>query len=124
MVTHTLTAGTELAGYRIEGVAGEGGMGVVYRAIQPALGRPVALKLLSREHAGDESFRARFKLESRLAALIDHPNVLPVYEAGEAGGLLFIAMRFVAGVDLRVLLEREPLDPARAVDIVGQVAAA
>jgi DNA-binding beta-propeller fold protein YncE len=124
MVTQTLTPGTELAGYRIEGVAGEGGMGVVYRATQLALGRPVALKLISREHAGDESFRARFKRESQLAALIDHPNVLPVYEAGEAGGLPFIAMRFVAGVDLRALLEREPLDRERGVDIVGQVAAA
>jgi DNA-binding beta-propeller fold protein YncE/predicted Ser/Thr protein kinase len=124
MVTHTLTAGTELAGYRIEGVAGEGGMGVVYRATQLALGRPVALKLITKERAGDDSFRARFKRESQLAALIDHPNIIPVYEAGEAGGVLFIAMRFVDGVDLRALLEREALDPERVVDIVEQLAAA
>jgi len=122
--THTLPVGTELAGYRIEGIAGEGGMGIVYRATQLALGRPVALKLIASELAADASFRDRFKRESQLAALIDHPGILPVYEAGEADGLLFTAMRFVDGPDLQQLLTRERLEPARAVAIVSQIAAA
>ena len=122
--TNAVEPGTQLAGYRIEGVAGEGGMGTVYLATQVALGRPVALKLISPEHGSDPAFRERFARESRLAALIDHPNVVPVYEAGEADGLLFIAMRFVPGTDLRALISRERLEPARAVEIVGQVAAA
>jgi len=122
--THTLPVGTELAGYRIEGIAGEGGMGIVYRATQLALGRPVALKLIASELAADVSFRDRFKRESQLAALIDHPGIIPVYEAGEADGLLFTAMRFVDGPDLQQLLGREHLEPARAVAIVSQIAAA
>ena len=122
--THTLPVGTELAGYRIEGIAGEGGMGIVYRATQLALGRPVALKLIASDLAADVSFRDRFKRESQLAALIDHPGILPVYEAGEADGLLFTAMRFVDGPDLQQLLTRERLEPARAVAIVSQIAAA
>ena len=124
VTTNAVEPGTQLAGYRIEGVAGEGGMGIVYLATQVALGRPVALKLISPEHGSDPAFRERFARESRLAALIDHPNVVPVYEAGEADGRLFIAMRFVPGTDLRALISRERLEPARAVEIVGQVAAA
>jgi DNA-binding beta-propeller fold protein YncE len=116
--------GAQLAGYRIEGVAGQGGMGTVYLATQVALGRPVALKLIAPEHGSDPVFRERFARESRLAALIDHPNVVPVYEAGETDGLLYIAMRFVPGTDLRALIARERLEPARAVAIIGQVAAA
>ena len=122
--TIAVEPGIELAGYRIEGLAGSGGMGTVYLATQVALGRPVALKLIAREHGSDPAFRERFARESRLAALIDHPNVVPVYEAGETDGLLYIAMRFVPGTDLRALIARERLEPARAVAIVGQVAAA
>ena len=79
-------------------------MGVVYRATQLALERPVAIKLIAAEHAQDPEFRERFKAESRIAASIEHPNVIPVYEAGEDDGLLFIAMRLVDGVDLEQLL--------------------
>jgi len=87
--------GSELAGYRIERLLGRGGMGAVYLAEDLRLKRKVALKLLSPELAADEAFRERFLAESELAASIDHPNIVPIYEAGEADGLLFIAMRYV-----------------------------
>ena len=120
-----VSIGSVLAGYRIEGVAGEGGMGRVYRATQIALNRRVALKLIVPELAGDVDFRARFTRESHLTASIEHPNVIPVYEAGEAEGRLFIAMRWVEGTDLRsVIVNEGRLDPHRAVAIVEQVAAA
>jgi DNA-binding beta-propeller fold protein YncE len=114
--------GTQFAGYRIEGVVGRGGMGVVYRATELALDRPVALKLIAPELAGDDSFRERFLRESRLAASIDHAGILPVYAAGEAGGELYLATRFVAGTDLRALLDDGPLPAQRALGLVGQVA--
>jgi serine/threonine protein kinase len=114
--------GTQFAGYRIDGVVGRGGMGVVYRATELALDRPVALKLIAPELAGDASFRERFLRESRLAASIDHAGILPVYTAGEADGELFLANRFVDGTDLRALLEHGPLPPERALGLVGQVA--
>jgi YVTN family beta-propeller protein len=120
-----VSIGSVFAGYRIEGVAGEGGMGRVYRATQVALNRPVALKLIVPELANDADFRARFERESYLSASIDHPNVIPVYEAGEADGRLFIAMRWVEGTDLRSLIaSEERLDPSRVVAIVVQIAAA
>src|SRR5215831_10829268 len=87
--------GTELAGYRVDALLGRGGMGVVYRAHDLALDRPVALKILAPELTADAGFRDRFLRESRLAASIDHPNVIPLYDAGEAAGELFIAMRYV-----------------------------
>jgi serine/threonine protein kinase len=115
--------GTQFAGYRIDGVVGRGGMGVVYRATELALDRPVALKLIAPELAGDASFRERFLRESRLAASIDHAGILPVYTAGEADGELYLANRFVDGTDLRALLEDQgPLAPERALGLVGQVA--
>jgi streptogramin lyase len=115
--------GTQFAGYRIDGVVGRGGMGVVYRATELALDRPVALKLIAPELAGDASFRERFLRESRLAASIDHAGILPVYTAGEAEGELYLANRFVDGTDLRALLEEQgPLPPKRALELVGQVA--
>ena len=118
-------AGTHIAGYEIEELVGRGGMGEVYRALDPSLERPVALKLLLPELADDESFRERLLRESRLAAGLDHPNVVPIYETGEADGRLFIAMRFVDGTDLKALLRREgTLEPARAVAIAAQVAEA
>jgi DNA-binding beta-propeller fold protein YncE len=120
-----LSTGSVFAGYTIEEVAGQGGMGRVYRATQVALNRPVALKLIVPELADDPDFRARFKRESLLAASIDHPNVIPVYEAGEAEGRLFISMRWVDGTDLRSLIVDEGrLEPARAVAIVRQIAEA
>jgi DNA-binding beta-propeller fold protein YncE len=114
--------GAEFAGYRIEGVVGRGGMGVVYRATELALDRPVALKLIAPELADDDSFRERFLRESRLAASIDHAGILPVYAAGETDGELYLANRFVAGTDLRALLEDGPVPAARAVGLIGQVA--
>jgi YVTN family beta-propeller protein len=120
-----LGTGTIFAGYQIDGVAGEGGMGVVYRATEIALQRPVALKLIAEDFAGDRKFRERFQRESMLAASIDHPNVIPIYEAGEVDGELYIAMRFVDGTDLLHAVGREgPLEPPRAVRIISHVAAA
>jgi predicted Ser/Thr protein kinase len=117
--------GAQLAGYRIERVLGRGGMSVVYLAHDLRLKRNVALKLLAPELAEDEGFRTRFLRESQLAASLDHPNVVPVYEAGEADGLLYIAMRYVPGTDLKALLRTEGvLDPERALTLVGQVATA
>jgi serine/threonine-protein kinase len=117
--------GSELAGYRIETLIGRGGMGVVYRAEQIRLGRKVALKLLAPEMAANAGFRARFEHESRLAAALDHPNIVPLYEAGEAGGLLFISMRYVEGTDLRKLLDADGrLEPHRVLTIAAQVAGA
>jgi serine/threonine protein kinase/CHASE2 domain-containing sensor protein len=114
-----------IAGYRIESPIGRGGMGVVYRASQLALERPVAIKLIAAERAQDPVFRDRFKLESRLAAAIEHVNVIPVYEAGEDDGLLFIAMRLVEGSDLAEHLGRvKTLEPTRAARLVSQLAAA
>jgi len=112
-------------GYRIEEVAGRGGMGVVYRAVQLDLGRPVALKLIAADRAADPDFRERFQRESRMAAAIDHPNVVPVHGAGEHDGQLYLVMRYVRGTDLHALIKREgPLAPERAAAIVAQVASA
>ncbi len=117
--------GTELAGYRIEEMIGRGGMGVVYRAEHLRLGRKVALKLLTPDLAENEGFRARFESESRLAAAIDHPHIIPLFEAGDTEGLLFLTMRYVDGIDLKGLLQNEgPLPADRALTIVGQVAGA
>src|SRR3954462_10321246 len=102
-----LAPGTTFAGYRVEALVGRGGMGLVYRATDLSLGRPVALKLIAPELADDEDFRRRFLNEPRLAALLDHPNVVPIYEAGETDGQLFLAMRFVEGCDIRALLLTE-----------------
>jgi serine/threonine protein kinase len=99
-------------------------MGVVYRARQRALERTVALKVIATSIASEPEFRERFRRESLLAASIEHPNVVPVYEAGEWESRLFIAMRFVPGTDLATVLEDGPLEPQRAIDLAGQVAAA
>jgi hypothetical protein len=119
-------AGTEVAGYRIVEQAGSGGMGVVYRAEETGLGgRPVALKLLPPALAGDPDFRARFLREMRVAAAIDHPNIVPIYRAGEDRGLLYLAMRYVHASDLRRVLETEGrLGPGRTLAILDQVARA
>jgi YVTN family beta-propeller protein len=117
--------GSELFGYRVEALLGRGGMGVVYKAYDPRLKRHVALKLIAPELSEDERFRERFLAESELAASLDHPNVVPIYDAFDAGGRLAIAMRYVEGTDLKQLLQTDRvLDPGRAVAICGQVAAA
>ncbi len=114
-----------IGGYRVEALLGRGGLGVVYRAEQIQLGRPVALKLMAPEVAQDPGIRQRFIAESRLAAAIDHPNILPLYEAGVDAEVPFIAARLVEGIDLKELLVLEgPLTPERALSIAGQVAAA
>jgi hypothetical protein len=120
-----LERGTEFGGYRIEEQIGQGGMGVVYRATNVALGRVYALKVLAPELAEDEQFRRRFQREMRIAASIDHPNVVAIHYAGEQDGLLFLAMDYVHGGDLRQLLLRDgALDASRAVDILTQVGSA
>jgi serine/threonine-protein kinase len=113
------------AGYRIEGLIRHGGMASVYRARHLVLQRSAALKVLAPALARDERFRARFLGESRTAASLDHPHIVPIYDAGESEGALFIAMRLIEGSDLRTVLETETrLEPARAVEILGQVAGA
>jgi DNA-binding beta-propeller fold protein YncE/ABC-type branched-subunit amino acid transport system substrate-binding protein len=119
-----LSVGSELLGYRIEDVLGRGGMGVVYLAEDRRLKRKVALKLLAPRLAGDERFGERLLAESELAASLDHPNIVPVYEAGEADGRIFIAMRYVEGPDLRRLLRDGPLGPEKTLPLVSQVASA
>jgi serine/threonine protein kinase len=120
-----LAPGDEFAGYVIEGLAGKGGMGVVYRARQEGLDRLVALKLIAPDFAQDPAFRDRFKRESRTAASIEHPNVIPLYEAGEHDGQLFISMRFVEGDDLKTVIVRDGgLAPEQAVQLLSQVASA
>jgi WD40 repeat protein/class 3 adenylate cyclase len=119
------TVGREVAGYRIEALLGRGGTAAVYRAYDARLGRNVALKLLATDLVGDERFRERFLQESRLASSLDHQNVIPIYEAGEEDGLLYIAMRYVEGTDLEALIAREgALEPARALGILSSVAGA
>jgi len=123
--TADTSPGETIAGYEIVELLGRGGMGEVYRAFDPRLERPVALKVLSPRLAEDEAFRERLLRESRLAAAIDHPNVVPVYDAGDADGTLFIAMRYVDGTDLRgLLLADGPLAPERAIAIAAQLAGA
>jgi DNA-binding beta-propeller fold protein YncE len=117
--------GSRLAGYRIQAPLGRGGMGMVYLAEQTGPHRQVALKLLLDPATASQTFRERFLRESELAAAIDHPNVLPVYDAGETDGVLWIAMRHVDGIDLAGLLARDgALAPEQALAIVGQVAGA
>jgi serine/threonine-protein kinase len=116
--------GTDFGPYRVEAVIGRGGMGVVYRAEQVRLGRKVALKVLAPDYADDEAFRARFLRESKMAAAIDHPNIIPIYEAGEVEGAYFLAMRYVDGTDLETRLRTGPLTPDASVRLLGQVAGA
>jgi hypothetical protein len=120
-----LAPGTRVAGYLVEEPLGVGGMAMVYRARDERLSRPVALKVLAPALAADEEFRRRFTAESRAAAAVDHPHIIPVYEAGQAGLALFIAMRLVTGGDLRQVLAREgPLPPERAAVLLSPVASA
>jgi YVTN family beta-propeller protein len=120
-----LRPGSLLAGYKLEAQVGAGGMATVFRARDERLGRLVALKVLAPALTADAAFRRRFMAESRAAATVDDPHIIPVYEAGEANGALFIAMRFVHGGDLRGVLEREgALAPARATAFISPVASA
>ncbi|HEX7278785.1 MAG TPA: serine/threonine-protein kinase [Solirubrobacterales bacterium] len=115
--------GEEVAGYRIEEQIARGGMGVVYRATHLGLDRPVALKVIARELADRKGFRERFLRESRLAARLEHPSVVPVYDSREVDGELLVIMRLIEGGDLRGLIDREgPLPPRRAINLLAQVA--
>ncbi|MGO8959656.1 MAG: serine/threonine-protein kinase [Streptosporangiaceae bacterium] len=118
-------AGSRIASYRLGEQIGRGGMAVVFSAHDDRLDRLVALKILAPGLALDDAFRQRFIGESRTAAAVDDPHIIPVYEAGESNGVLFIAMRLVRGGDLRSLLDREgPLSRAPATEIISQVASA
>ncbi len=122
---HELEAGDVFAGYTIESIAGRGGMGVVYQARQTRPRRLVAIKVISAEWTHNEDFRARFEREISLAAEIEHPNVIPVYQVGEEDGRLFIAMRFVKGRDLSELCkQRGPFAPREAARLITQIAQA
>ncbi|MEV0252199.1 protein kinase [Nocardia sp. NPDC050712] len=115
--------GTIVGGYRIERVLGAGGMGTVYLAQHPSLPRTDAIKVLSTEHTADDEFRARFEREANLAAGLDHPNIVSVYNRGEEHGRLWIAMQYVRGTDVAAVLERDPrsMNPVRALRIITEV---
>jgi serine/threonine protein kinase len=122
---HELGPGAQIGGYTIEALAGRGGMGLVYRARQERLDRLVAIKVIAPEFAADEAFRIRFEREAMIAARIEHPNVLPVYEVGEVDGRLFLVMRYVQGADLGAVRRRAGrLEPEHTVHLTAQVAAA
>jgi serine/threonine protein kinase len=124
-VSSDLAGGSVFAGYRIHDPIARGGMGIIYRANEVSGDRLVALKVIAPEFAGDRLFRERFKREARLAAALDHPNVIPIYGAGEADGRLFLAMRLVEGIDLQAIIAAERrLHPRHAVQIVSQMASA
>src|SRR5262245_19827785 len=106
-VNNPIDVGSEFLGYRLEEVIGQGGMGVVYRAYDLRLNRTVALKLVSPELARDERFRERFARETELAISLEHPNVVPIHDAGELEGRVYLTMRLVDGTDLRALLRTE-----------------
>ena len=122
-VSSQIPAGTEIGNYRIEAYLDRGGMASVYEATDLRLNRNVALKILAQELTEGTDFRERFMRESRFAASIDHPNIVPIYDAGEADGLLYIAMRYVRGSNLAELLRKNgPLEPRRALAILAPVA--
>src|SRR5437762_12051488 len=115
----SITEGSELAGYRVTGLLGRGGMGFVYEAEHLLLQRKAARKTLAPELGGGNDFRERFIRESQTVASIDHPNIIPLYDAGDLEGLVYIAMRYVNGPDLEQLLQSAgSLDPHRALSIL------
>ncbi len=120
-----LSDGQAFGAYHLIGLAGTGGMGVVYRAEQQPLGRIVALKVIRPEIAGSGDYQARFLREARLAAAVNHPHIVPVFDFGEHAGRLYLAMQWIDGVELRRLMDGgRPLPPERAVRIGTQVASA
>ena len=119
-----LPLGSRVAGYRLKEQIGQGGMAVVFRAQDDRLQRQVALKILSPRLATDEKFRHRFIRESRSAAAVDDPHIIPVFEAGDADGMLFIAMRYVPGGDVNSCSPAGPAAVARAAAIISAVASA
>ncbi|MGA2927806.1 MAG: serine/threonine-protein kinase [Solirubrobacteraceae bacterium] len=125
MVATSLISSARLAGYEIEDLLGQGGMGVVFRARQTDLARTVALKVITPGWAGDAAYRSLFRREAKLAASLQHPHVIEVYDFGDIAGQLYLAMRFVDGVDLaRVIAEEGRVRPERAADMIAQTAEA
>src|SRR3989475_12884705 len=117
--------GDEFAGYRMRAVLGRGGMSVVYQAENLRLNNVIALKVLAPELAADDVFRARFLEESRIAASLNHPNVIPIYDMGSSNGLLYIAMQYVSETDMRQMIKkRGRILPDTALFLVGQAARA
>jgi serine/threonine-protein kinase len=117
--------GTDFAGYRLRAVLGRGGMSIVYQAENPRLRNLIALKVLAPELADDQVFRTRFREESQIAASLNHPHVIPIHDFGASDGLLYIAMRYVSGTDLRHLIaDRGWLAPYESVHLLEQVARA
>ena len=116
-----LEPGTVVGTYRIEGLLGRGGMAVVYRARHVEIGREVALKVLSGDLGADAEFVARFRREGRVQASLEHPHVVPVYEAGESDRGLYLAMALVEGPTLRALMSERAVDGTRTVALLGQV---
>ena len=120
-----LSPGSTFGEYEVENVVGLGGVGILYRARQPRLDRPVALKLVEREVARDPVVRERLRREARMVAALDHPNVVPLYAAGEEDGTVYIVTRWVEGTELGTLIQRDgPLEPGRAARTAAQIAAA
>ena len=120
----TLEPGSSFAGYRIEGIVARGGMGVVYRASDPELDRTVALKIIAPEHTQNPDAVTRFKSEARLAASLEHPNIVPIHRGGEYQGVLYLAMRFVPGTNLRHLVDAGPLEMGQVLLVTRSVASA
>ncbi len=116
--------GRRLGHYRVDGVIGQGGMSTMYRATDVRLGRAVALKIMSAALADDAEFRERFVAEARNTSAVDHPHVVPLYDFGDIDGLLFLAMRYVAGTDLARVIAGGPLPPERTLLLLEQVARA
>lgn len=116
-----LGSGSVFAGYRIESLLDRGGMGVVYKAVDVDLERTVALKIIAPEHTQDATAVARFKAEARLAASLEHPNIVPIHRGGEEDGILYLAMRFVPGTNLRHVIDRGPMSLPRIARIITDV---
>src|SRR4051812_20500929 len=118
----SLEPGAMFAGYRIEGLIDRGGMGVVYRATDVDLDRAVALKIIAPEHTKNPDAVARFKSEARLAASLEHANIVPIHRGGEVDGVLYLAMRLVPGTNLRQLIDRGPLPTESIRRVITQMA--
>ncbi|MEX2253327.1 MAG: serine/threonine-protein kinase, partial [Thermoleophilaceae bacterium] len=120
-----LSPGSTIAGYEVEGVVGSGGIGILYRARQVRLDRPVALKLVEPDVAQEPVVREQLRREARTVAALDHPNIVPLYEAGEEDGTVYIVTRWLDGTELGTLIRRDgPLEPGRAARIAAQIASA
>ena len=117
-----LDPGSVFAGYRIDSLLARGGMGVVYRARDIDLDRTVALKIIAPEHTQDETAVARFKSEARMAASLEHPNIVPIHRGGEFEGVLYLAMRLVPGTNLREVIDNAPMALPRVARIITDIA--